>query len=201
MKVLTRFFFFYSLFLFFSCGEKKQETWQDDSKIRYKYYNLENQGWKSQLHSQKIDNIDFTATQVPIQYYLLKEMGSSSLTKVDSIYQENKKERIIEFTFQEKNENDLLKEKFTGMEYQKSVEYMSFTIQKDFYVVSSSKDTIKCSGVLFERNFKVAPFNKIMLFFSGIEPNDNIQLIYQDNLFKKGTIKFSFSDQLLNLQS
>ena len=76
---------------------------------------------------------------------------------------------------------------------------MSFKIQDDFYVVTTKNDTIKCEGVLFERNFKVAPFTKVLLFFSGIAPEDKIQLVYQDKLFKKGTIKFNFRDKILNL--
>jgi hypothetical protein len=182
---------------FFSCADKKEAP--DEEEIRFRYYNLENQGWKSKKHIQQIDNIDFTATQVPIQYYLLKEMGNEDLIKVDSIYEENKRERVIEFTFEEDNEKDLLLKEFTNLEYRDAVKYMAFTIEKDFYVVTSKKDTIKCNGVQFERNFKVAPSNKLLLFFSDINPDDKIQLVYNDNLFGKGVIKFNFIDPLLNL--
>jgi hypothetical protein len=67
-------------------------------------------------------------------------------------------------------------------------------LDRDFYVVTSKNDTIPCSGVNFERNFKIAPFQKVLLFFSGIDPNDKIQLVYKDYLFKKGTLKFKFKD-------
>lgn len=185
------------LVMLFSCSEKKTSSNEED--VRFRLYNLENQGWKSKLHSQKIDNINFSATEVPIQYYLLKEMGSQNLTSVDSVYEQNKRERIIEFVFEEEKEKDLLKEEFTQLEYDKSVRYMAFDIQKDFYAVTSSKDTVKCSGVLFERNFKVAPSNKILLFFSNIKPEDKIQLVYEDKLYRKGIIKFNFIDPILNL--
>jgi hypothetical protein len=197
MKVLIK----YSLLFIFliACNKEKKEDFRDDSKIRFRYYNLENMGWKSKLYSQKVDGINFTATEVPIQYYLLKDQGNEDLIKVDSLYEKNKTERIIEFTFIEDNEEDLLQEKFTQMNYESAVKYMSFTIQKDFIAVTSKNDTIECSGVLFERNFKVAPINKIMLFFSNINPNEKIQLVYQDHLFKKGTLKFRFKDPILNL--
>lgn len=184
--------------LFYSCGKEKN-TNKDDSQIRFNYYNLENAGWKSRLHSQQVDNVHFTATEVPIQYYLLKDQGNEDLIKVDSIYQQNKTERIIEFTFHDDNEEDLLLEKFTQMDYESAVKYMSFEIQNDFVVVTSKNDTIKCSGALFERSFKVAPFNKIMLFFSNISPNEKIQLVYNDYLFRKGTLKFRFKDPILKL--
>lgn len=198
MKVLIKIFVLGSVCLFFGCNGKKEDS-SKESEIEFRYYNLENQGWKSKLHSEKVDNIKFTATEVPIQYYLLKEMGNTDLVKVDSVYEENKRERVIEFTFEGDKNADLLKEDFTKMDYQTSVKYMSFTIEKDFKAVVKGKDTITCSGVLFERNFKVAPFNKVLLFFSGIDPNDKIQLIYQDKLFQKGILKFNFTDPPLNL--
>ena len=59
----------------------------------------------------------------------------------------------------------------------------------------TKKNTIKCSGVNFERNFKVAPLQKVILFFSGISPKDKIQLVYNDKLFGKGIMKFMFEEQ------
>jgi hypothetical protein len=166
----------------------------DDSSIRYQLFQLEKFGWKSKLHNQKVDGISFTATEVPIQYYLLKDQGNQDLFNIDSLYQENKRERIVEFTFEQEDEDDLLKDKFTSLSYEDGVKYMSFSLDKDFYVVTSNNDTIKCSGVNYERNFKVAPFQKVLLFFSGIDPNEKIQLIYNDKLFKKGILKFQFKD-------
>lgn len=181
--------------LFFSCGkEKKEDNLVDDGSIRYQLFQLEKKGWKSKLHSQAVDDINFTATEVPIQFYLLKDQGNQDLFTIDSLYQENKTERVIEFTYEQEDEDDLLKEKFTTLSYEDGVKYMSFSLDKDFYVVTSKKDTIKCSGVSYERNFKIAPFQKVLLFFSGIDPKEKIQLIYNDKLFKKGTLKFQFKD-------
>jgi len=197
MKVFNIYTSFVMLIIFISC--KNDNDIKSDSEIRHRYYNLENQGWKSKMHNQKVDNIDFTATEVPIIYYLLKDLGNVDVVKIDSLYEENKKERIIEFTFEDEDQKDLLVEKFTNMDYKNSVEYMSFDIQKDFTIVTTKNDTIQCSGVLFERNFKVSPNNKVILFFSGIDQNDKVQLVYQDNLFKKGTLKFRFKEPILKL--
>ena len=186
-------------FLLMSCKNGKDAKVVDDSEIKFRYFTLEKEGWKSKTHNEKVDNINFTATEVPIQYYLLKDDPNQNLVKIDSIYNENKRERVLEFVFRDENNDDILKEKYTALDYQKSVEYMSFTIQKDFVVVTSKNDTIKCSGVMFERNFKVSPNNKLLLFFSNIDPYDKIQLVYQDNLFKKGTLKFRFKEPILNL--
>lgn len=187
----------YILFIcvLFSCKkEKENSALQNDGLIRQKLYRLEKVGWKSKTQVEKIDDINFTATAVPIEYYLLKDKGNQDLFLIDSLYKENNTERIFEFTFEQEDEEDLLQDKFTTLSYEDGVKYMSFTMNDDFYVVTSKNDTIQCSGVNFERNFKIAPYHKIMLFFSGIPENDQIQLIYNDKLFKKGTIKFQFKD-------
>jgi hypothetical protein len=190
MKDLSKLFCFLFVLLLFSCRKEKTE----DLEIKDRYFNLEKIGWKSRSYTQVVDDIGFTATEVPIQYYLLKNQGIEDLHHVDSLYEENKKERVIEFVFQLDEEKDLLGKDYTGMDYTTAVKYMSFVLDKDFYVVNSKKDTILCSGVNFERNYKIAPFQKVLLFFSGIDPNDKIQLIYNDFLFRKGTLKFKFKD-------
>lgn len=190
MKDLGRLFCFLFALLLFSCKKEKVE----DSEIRDRYFNLEKIGWKSRSYTQVVDDIGFTATEVPIQYYLLKNEGIENLQHVDSLYEENKTERVIEFVFQQDEEKDLLTKDFTGMDYTQAVKYMSFGLDKDFYVVTSKKDTIHCSGVNFERNYKIAPMQKVLLFFSGIDPNDKVQLIYNDYLFRKGILKFKFKD-------
>lgn len=194
MKDLSRLLLAFMFLALFSCKKNAQSTNLDDSEIRDRYFNLEKIGWKSRMYTQTVEDIGFTATEVPIQYYLLKDLGNQNLKIVDSLYEENKRERIIEFTFQQDEEKDLLAKDFTGMEYTDAVKYMSFGLDKDFYVVTSKNDTISCSGVTYERNYKIAPYQKVMLFFSGIDPNDKIQLVYNDFLFRKGTLKFKFKD-------
>ncbi len=199
MRGLSSCFFIFFLVMT-SCFNRQDDDYVDDSEIRYRYFNLQNNGWKSKTQTQEVDEINFTATEVPIVYYLLKNnQNGQDLIKVDSLYELNKTERVIEFNFVEDSEEDLLQEKFTGMEYQNSVEYLSFTIAKDFYLVTSKNDTVTCEGVLFERDFKSTPNHKLMLFFSGISPNEKIQLVYKDYLFNKGTLKFRFKEPIINL--
>jgi len=183
-----------SLFLIISCRDKESAT-EYDSEIRYRYFNLEESGWKSLQYTQHADDINFIATEVPIPFYILKSEGNENLFHADSIEKTNKNERIFEFSFSQDDEKDLLEKNFTGLTYEEGIKYMSFSIEKDFYVVTSKKDTIQCAGATYERNFKVAPFQKIVLFFSGIPAQDKIQLVYQDRLFKKGTLKFKFEEK------
>ncbi len=60
-------------------------------------------------------------------------------------------------------------------------------------------DTIKCSGVIYERNFNMVSDQKLLLFFSGIDPKNKIQLVYNDQLFNKGVLKFKFEEKTTKL--
>ncbi|AMA50300.1 MULTISPECIES: hypothetical protein [Flavobacterium] len=177
---------------FFSLISCKKDP-KDDSDIRYQLFQLEGRGWKSRMRTQKVDDIGFTATEVPIQYYLLKNQGSQDLWAIDSIYKANKTERVMEFVFQQEEEKELLDPSFTGISYEEGLKYLAFGIDQDFYVVTSKKDTIPCAGVNYERTYKITPYQKILLYFSGIQPDEEVQLIYKDKLFKKGTLKFKFN--------
>jgi hypothetical protein len=165
----------------------------------YKFFNLAADGWKSKRINQYINNINYTATEVPLQYYILKDNQDFEPKKVDSIFKLHKNERIVEIEFSHDEEKDLLQKEFTKLPYDKAVEYMAFKMSNDFQVITSSNDTIPCSGVLFERNFKVAPFKRALIYFGNIPENDNIQLLYNDQLFGNGMVKFNFKSTPLQL--
>nr|WP_321234629.1 hypothetical protein [uncultured Psychroserpens sp.] len=184
---------FYTLLL--SCNNSNKIKTSTNSK----HYSFKQQDWKSNQITQFINDINYTATEVPLKYYLLKNIDENDLGNVDSIYNANSKERILEIEFQHANKEDLLKEKYTQKSYEDAVKYLSFQIEKDFTLITSSNDTIQCSGAHFERNFKVAPFKRALLYFTNINPNDNIKLIYQDQLFGNGIIKFNFQEIPLKL--
>ena len=179
----------------FSCKKKEKNT----SDADFKLYNLASAGWKSKTMTHTLSDIDFKATQVPIQYYILKNADSKEAAYIDSIYKLHSKERIIEFEFKHDSKDDLLKNKYTKKDYTESVKYMSFKIENDFKVVTQSGDTIPCAGVHFERNFKLAPFKRLLLHFGNIPENENIQLVYNDNLFKNGLLKYQFKETPIKL--
>ncbi|MFI0429530.1 hypothetical protein [Mariniflexile sp. HMF6888] len=202
MRFFKKYIPILSLVLFVVLGVfiliKKSKTPSTHNIPEYKFFSLNQGNWKSKRINQFVNDINYTATEVPIQYYLLKN-NPDSYTKIDSLYQMNAKERIIEVEFQHVKEADLLLADYTNKTYEDAVKYMAFTIEKDFTVVTSSNDTIPCSGVNFERNFKIAPFKRVLLYFNNIKPNDTIKLIYRDYLFGNGIIKFGFNTTPLKL--
>ncbi len=185
-----------TLFVVGCTGKKKDPKAE---ALQYKYFNLQQVGWKSKTVAHFFNDINYRATEVPIQYYILKAHDGQDLERVDSIYKSMQNERIVEIEFQHIDEKDLLQVEFTKQSYEEAVKYISFQIAKDFGVVTSSGDTVGCAGVTFERNFKVAPFKRLLLHFGNVPPEDTIQLIYQDYLFGNGTLKFNFQDQPIEL--
>lgn len=186
------------LYLFLSvliCMNCSSKTTDEDN---YKLYNYNQNEWKSKQVIQYTNDINFTATEVPLEYYLLKNLGDKS-SKIDSLLLLNSKERVIEFQFQHITDNDLLKNKYTNLNYEDAVKYMAFKIEKDFKIVTSTNDTISCSGLHFERHFKITPYKKLLLYFDNIPQNIDFKLIYSDNLFNKGLLTFDFQDLPLKL--
>ncbi len=193
MKVNRQIIYFIIIILLGSCnsGNEKKDF---DSAISHKLFQLENRGWKSQRITHFVNDMYYSATEVPNEYYLLKSEGNNNLSRIDSLSKNYNRERVIEFEFEQINEDDLLKEEYTAMDYDKSVMYLASTISRDFMAVTSKNDTILCSGVQFERHFKVSPFKRVLLYFGSIDPSEKIQLIYQDRLFNNGIFKFKFNE-------
>lgn len=181
----------------FGCSDKNKQL--KATEAGYKLYNLENAGWKSMAMAHNRNGIQYKATLVPIQYYILKNEGALDPKKVDSIYNVHKGERVLEIEFSNASKDDLLTANFTNRSYQSAVEYMSFKIRQDFKVLTEANDTINCAGVLFERNFKLAPFKRLVLHFSGIPEDDNITLLHEDQLFGNGSMQYQFNDIPLKL--
>ncbi len=180
------------LFVFFSCNPNK------DTSTEYLNFNLGKHYWKSNKITHFVGNISYSATEVPLEYYLNKASDNNPI-KIDSISKEHSKNRIIEFEFQHIKDIDLLESKYTHKSYDESVKYMAFETEHDFMAVTSNNDTILCAGVHFERNFKITPYKKILLYFNDIDPNENLQLVYNDQLFGNGLFKFNFQDVPLKL--
>ena len=149
--------------VFCSCKKNKKPNTNIDS---HKIYQLADAGWKSKKVNRYLGGINYTVTEVPLQYYILKDQGRENLQHVDSIYKAHDRERVLEIEFHHDEEKDLLLSEFTNKNYEESVKYMAFKIQKDFKAITSSKDTISCLGVQFERNFKVC------LLYTSPSPRD-----------------------------
>ncbi|WP_435578735.1 hypothetical protein [Gilvibacter sp.] len=191
LTVLLSFF----IVLLVSCKSEREKQWES-SEMAERLFEHNSRGWKSNQLLNYANNIQYRATEVPIEYYLLKNLGTKNIERFDSIYKANNNERIIEFEFEHIRGNDLLEEAFTGRGYDEGVEYLMETIKQDYTLVTQSGHTIACDGVLFERHFQVSPFKRLLLYFSGVDEGESVKLIYNDQLFNNIQFEFDFGNNV-----
>lgn len=134
-----------------------------------------------------VDDVFYTAAILPKDYYITK-----NLDKKDSLYyyrNKLKKEEVVQIDFQHIDRKDLFKDK--SIDYETYIKYISSKIKNDFYVITKKGDTVKPKGVFFERNYTLAPYKRVLVYFSF--PNEikkEMKFVYNDKLFEKGLIKF-----------
>ncbi|MCG8573613.1 MAG: hypothetical protein MI810_01920 [Flavobacteriales bacterium] len=139
---------------------------------------------------KKIEDITFRAKRIPMDLYLLNQGVAQE--DLDSVLATVGGEQIFYFEFEEKQKQDLMKKYFKG-NMDESISYISFGIQKDFKLKTEDGQVYDCLYSIYERDFGVAPYERLLLGFKGIEPKEEITLLYQDILFQKGDMKFSFA--------
>ena len=83
--------------------------------------------------------------------------------------------------------------------YTKRIAYMSFDMQKDFYVLEGN-DTLNCQLFHFVRNYELAPYVEFSLGFdnSKSKTTKDKTFIYDDKLFGIGKLKFSITSKDIN---
>jgi len=174
----------------------EEDIYTDDNfKDVKKTFSFEGQNFETSKRTIKIGEIFFTAIILPNEYYIRKNLKIKNKDSIKSYIKRFENEKIIQFDFQHEERKDLLLQEFTGVNYKKSVEYMSNLIHHDFYAITSEGDSIKSSGVLFERNFNLAPRKRLLLYFNTEKNADKLKLVYDDRIFKKGIIKFNLQKE------
>lgn len=192
-KAKFYFYFLIVIHLLISCrGDNGKE------ELEYKYYKLEKEGWKSTSISEDLGDVKCKATQVPVAYYVIKNIGSSDLIKVDSISNSHKRERIIEIDLESEGNKDFVDVVSANFSESQLIEYFSFGIVNDFYLISKNKKH-KCKSVIYQSDGQKILKPKLLLFFSGVNPDEDCYLQYRDKLFNNGVLNFRFQKPIEKL--
>lgn len=154
-----------------------------------------NYSWNSYKVSQMRGGLTYSAINLPIEYYLRKNIGVTNIDNIDSLANVMSSERVIIAEFNHLDRDDVLKSEYTNRTYEEAVKYIASAISKDYHFITSKQDTIPCIGVLFERNFNVAPFKRVLLYFNDIPPGDMGELLYDDQLFGNGSFSFKLNQR------
>ncbi|MDP2388374.1 MAG: hypothetical protein Q8M29_18520 [Bacteroidota bacterium] len=155
------------------------------------------------LLEKNINEFSYVALYKPGNYSTLVEMAVLEKINEEKFKEVQKTyEGMDYFTFKiacSETKDELLRYKSSSSgEYFNRLEYFSFKAQNDFNLLNGT-DTVKCELFHFERSFGLAPVLTFVIGFSKPEKQlGPMTLIYEDRIFKNGTIKLLFEEEVLN---
>lgn len=156
---------------------------------------LEEEGNQDQMYTiQEItkqnSDIKYRAKRIPTELYL-KNKGLNDLELAEALA-EVEGEQLFYFEFEEQLKQDLIK-KYLEENLDANIAYLSFDIFNDFKLVTAKGDTISSSYSIYEQSFHLAPYERLIVSFAGVDRNEEVKLLYNDQLFGKGKFDFAFA--------
>lgn len=150
------------------------------------------ENYLEQTIQKQMGDINLRAKKVDSKSYLINKGVKKG--ELEAAMKEIEGEQLFFIEFEELQKQDLMK-KYFGFDMDKPISYLSFSIHEDFSLVTQIGDTVAASYSIYERNFHVAPYEKLLVAFKNVKQDEKITLIYNDRLFKKGKQIFNFPGQ------
>jgi len=149
------------------------------------------------LKERKIGQYIYKTLYKPVDFIISREK-TETIDRQSYLEKKNSLDGLYYFDLRivnTTNTGDLLKSISSDYgDYDLKVKYCAYQMQYDIHLVAGT-DTIPCILFHFERTFDVAPVSTFLLGFAKPVSHqyDDLQLIYHDNLFNNGIIKFHFT--------
>lgn len=159
------------------------------------------------IREKKINEFDYKVKHLPTNYLVLKEINKNNLTlskeTIDSIKKEYEGMEYFEMRIQVENYNDeLAKYMAAGMaDYQTRIVYMAFQMQHNLTLATELNADIPCKLFHFERTYGITPYATFLFAFSKQDIGNAVErtVIYEDELFNKGRLKFNWAFNYIEL--
>lgn len=152
-----------------------------------------------------ISDINYQLAYLPCEYMAYTELKNENFTEEKFEEVKRNYEGMTYFKFRMEVNNgsgEVLKYNLSsGQQYNERINYMSFKMQKDIFLVQG-RDTLLPGLFHYERIFELAPYATVMMAFDNekFNPADEFTIVYNDHLFNKGYIKFNYKPkQLIDL--
>lgn len=150
--------------------------------------------------SKEIGDITFSLQYKPLPYIVCTEQKTENITDDVLKTQTQELDALEYFDFKislTESMGELIKYNLSSAEeYNARVNYLAFGIQDDLKLLSG-KDTLTCELLHFERAYDVAPYATLLCAFPK-SSNKEKTFLYEDRLFGKGIIKFTFRQEEIN---
>lgn len=154
---------------------------------------------------KEILDMKFKLSYLPPESMAFLELRTEAydLTKFQKTCQDYSAMTYFNFRLEAiKGKGELLKYRLRSpAQYEARIKYMSFNMQNDICLVQG-KDTLLPGLFHFERAFEAAPYATTMFAFDNkkFNKNSDFTIFYNDRLFEKGYVKFSYKNgQLINI--
>lgn len=156
------------------------------------------------VKSKKIAEFNYTLKYLPLEFLISNDLGKTnpSQVQIDSLKTSYEGMEYYELKISiDDFKNETIKYQLQDMgQYQNRLSYVSFSMQNDITMVVNQERIAPCKLYHFERTFGLAPYMKVLIGFSKEDMSNNITertIVFNDNLFNKGLIKFNWSSQKL----
>lgn len=174
----------FSCFVIFSCSKQKLNS------VEYMQY-IENESNGLKV-IKTIEEISYTVQFKPVEYVLLKENKSVDSKKEDI---DGMQYYTLSFSLK-KSDKDILRYDLRDQnEYYERVNYFSFGLQRDVYLVEG-KDTLECNLFNYVRSYGLSPRADFILGFDKADEktiHDKL-IVFEDKVFGGGIIKLKISE-------
>jgi hypothetical protein len=155
------------------------------------------------LHkSKELGELTFSLQYKPCEYIVCIEQKKEHIEK-SQLYKELEELQGLDYyDFRitlASGQGELLKHGLSSIqEYNERIDYFAFRMQHDIKLIAG-KDTLGCQLFHFERSYDVSPEAVFLLGFPvSANANEERTFFYEDNIFRKGIIKFTFTPRELN---
>lgn len=159
---------------------------------------------KNFVRTKKIQEFTYTLKYIPVDWMICNELKNEapSQAEIDSLRTCYEGMEYYELRLQVDHFDDepakyMLSSPQT---YQERIMYMSFEMQEDLKAVVDNNRTIDCKLFNFERTYGLTPYATFLVGFSKEDIGKNTTertIVFEDNLFHKGDIKFNWSSTLI----
>jgi hypothetical protein len=185
---LKKIIFVFCFIILIACSKKKL-----GSTEYIKYIEDENNGLKT---TKSIGRVNYSLQYKPADYIILKE--NRELTDLNEDLKE-----MQYYTLQYSlidNSKDILKFNLNASnEYYERVNYFSFGLQNDIYLVDGT-DTLECKLFNYVRSYGLSPKADFVLAFDVVKKDkiENKQLVIDDKVYGGSMIKLFIDKKDIN---
>lgn len=184
------------ILVFTQCGKKMVLSPE-------KYIQYVNSEKSDLVVERNFNNVTYTAKLQTPEFMAISINGNKIKNKTDFINETKYYRNKLNFIFlisDQKNKGNKVKEVlFNNDMYSSFLAYANTDLKNDFKLINDN-DTLYCTMVHMEAANSVAPTIRLSIGFSSIDTNriKEYTLVFNDNLFRNGPLKFRYSEETFN---